>query len=784
MAEIPVYQQTTSLQAPTTGIYISNGNSAFLDSLSSWAFQLADKTAEEAGKAQGVKDQQESGSADNFTAPDGILGGLSRLTSYGRGRDAGAAMVFSGQKQARLTERVAELQKKFPGDPDGFRAAYDNEKKTWLKDVPANLLPNFASHADEVGNRNYAALQNQKVQLQRETQAVSALGEIEKLRTEAYDGRLNGTLSADQVNEKLTQANTILRGATEAGYITPMQAKAQVDQMSFNIKTAEILADFRKNPSMNFVEAIKNAKETTQYGGGTPFTPEQRQMLGSKLDSELNQLMSRARAAEASNAAQIKAKFDDHIAQVTTTGEGILSDDEIKTAFAKNPQIRDEALARSNIARETFSFNQSIGLTSAAEDQARLAKLMPHPGETAYATKLQAYGRAQSLLANKWQQVESDPAQYVLANSPEIRTMVQSEDPAIRTLGYAAMRQLQTNMGVSPGAQMVLPNSGAKALVQEIQSAAPEAAADRIASIAAQYGENYPAVAKQFAKLQLNPAYQVLASMTRPEDAQARVDLAKALSMGNDLKDNLDKRDSTVVRSIDQNTQTALADFTRSAMAQGDPKLVKTVNDAATFLAYYYASQPGTDATTAARKAVTALTDRYQFVGDMRVPKGLGADVESATADVRKAITPDILRPVPARPGETLTEEQRLGIQADQARRGRWVTNEDGSGVVLLYPNGQPVMVKSNTDIASIPAPTPPQNPNIDPTVANKAMTKKGNTSGSELNAEKVEAAKQQVQDRKVGSGDWRRVEVYFKDAKRLAPVVLPPTPTFDGVIQ
>ncbi len=340
--------------------------------------------------------------------------------------------------------------------------------------------------------------------------------------------------------------------------------------------------------------------------------------------------------------------------------------------------------------------------------------------------------------------------------------------------GYATMREVQTNMGINPGNQMVLPNSSAKQLVHDIQNDVnPEGVANKIGGIAAQYGDNYPAVAKQFAKLGLNPAYQVLASMTRPEDAQSRVDLAKALAMGNDLKDNLDKKDKTLTTSIDSQTQAALSDFTRTAMAQGSPRLTKTVNDAATALAYYYATQPGMDASTAARKAANALTARYDFINDMRVPKGAGADVEGATESVKGSLTPEILRPEPSRPGEVLTDEQKASIQIQQAKRGRWVTNEDGTGVVLLYPDGTNVWVRNSSPVTT-PAIQPGEPSNIDPSVSNKAAAKKAGVQGNELNAIKVEAAQQQVQDKR--ATDWRRVEVYFKDAKKLAPAPQPPT--------
>ena len=770
MVDIGQYSPLTTFTAPTTGVYIADQNSAFWNNISATAFQYADKLQTELGAATGIKDQNASTDGKSV-APDGLLGAVADLTSFGRGYRTGSQQVFATQKQAALTDQIVKLQEQYPADPEGFNRAYAEVKKTWLADVSTDLLPHLSKIADQQGLATFSRMKAEGLERQKQEQAMSALTEFDRLRTEVYDGILSGRMPQDIIDQKQGQAVSIIEGAMRARYLSPVQARQEIEQQSFNVKTAEILKAFRNNPSQGFVEAIKNSKESMQFGGGTPFTPEQRQQLGAKLDSELNQMMSRARAGQAQAAAGLRKQFNDHITQTEDTGQGILSPDQIKAAFAGNPAAQEEALAMSNQAMQRFTFRQQTGLTSAAEDQALLQQHAPVPNTPGYADQRRSYQQLQQVVANKWQSIEQDPAQYVMSASPEIRQMITSDDAATRSLGYSTLRQVQTNMGLGPGSVALLPKAQAQTIAANINATAitePGKAAEMTMAIDQQFGENAPAVRQQLARLDtpLNQNMQVI-SIMNPE---ARPEMIDAISRKpGELTDMLDKSVPGIRSSIDQKVQSYLTEFERTVDAQNDPRLKSSVRNSVEQLAYLRASR-GVSPDEAARTAAKDVIGRYDFVGLARVPKGMAPTVEAAQTEALRNLKPSDLQPVTGRGDNPIdTPEYRQQQQYnDILRSRRFVTNPDGSGTMLTYSNGRPVILSNGATVRPSgptvePSTTGPAA--LDPATQAKALTKKQALApGTPANSVKVDVARDQVEQR-IGNQP-RRFELRFNEMK------------------
>lgn len=764
MAELPTYQQTTALSAPTNGVYIQNANSAFLDNISSWLTGMADKATAEVAQSQGVKDQQERGSADNNVAADGLLGQLSRLTTYGKAYSDGATQIYATQKQMRLSDKVTELQKQFPADTDGFRNAYDSAKKEWLKDVRPDLLPNFAKYADEVGSRNVAMLQAQGVERQKQTQAVVALDDFSKLDAQIYDGTLSGKLPQDQLDEKLAQANALLKGAVDAGYLTPMQAREQIEKLSFNVKTAEILKQFRNNPTQGFVEAIKNAKETTQFGGGTPFTPQQRQMLGAKLDAELNQMMSRARVGEAKAQAAARKGFNDHIAQLGDGLEGTMTDDQIKFAFNGNPTAQAEALQMSNTARANGLFMKQIGLASPQEVDSMLQARAPVPNTPGYADQKRSFDALQTVVAQRNKAISDDSAGYVLAMSPDLRAAYESPDVNVRGEAIATMKQLQSNIGVPAGSISVMPKSQAVTIASNFNSLAvtePTKAVEMVDGLRSQYGDSFQNVVNQLARLPtpVNGSFQVLSTIA--PGARAEMVDAMTLMKEGKLTDMLDKRVPGIKGTIDQNVQVQLTEFDRTVDAQNDSRLKADIRNATEALAYLRSSR-GMKPEDAAKSAANDVIGQYGFVGTVRVPKGMEATTETAIRNTLANLKPSDLEPMPNyRNDPAYTVEWAQKQQYESLKRsGRFINDGDG-GIVMTYPNGARVRLNGAASVSPYWGPTteptsttlPPGIGSPVPETKTKPLPNKlqgtVNTPGNES---RVDIAREQVADRR-GAG-------------------------------
>lgn len=705
MPEIPGYQRTVGAREPGYSVYIPTPYTAGWDKLAAESERRSEVMLGEAMNTLGAAAQAEAGPDKPVTA--GVAGALMGAFSGSRAFREGADQVYGAQKTIQLDKANAELKEQYRNDPAGYeKAMADYTKSQLLPGAPAHfqskLIGVAASKQAQTTSEIIANLGAQT----RAQNVANAETSLDALRTEISDGILNGTLNPQQLQDKFVQTNAILDGLVKTGDLSPIAAKKYRDQVRQNVLFSEARKDFQTDPSQEKVDRWRMALDGKDENAlGLKLTPEERESLSNHLQRDWSRIQHDQLIKQTAAAAQINTQINDDIASRAATGKGILSEEQVRYAFPKNPEKAEEVINKQRNADRAYTFQQSVGLSSPAEDAATLEKMKPVPGSTGFADSQTSYTHAQKVIKEKQEALHKDPAQYVLSAAPGVADMLSSPDPSVRQQGYETMLEFQSRLGVSPGKQTQLPKRTADALVSDIHSFPPEQAADRINQIAQQFGPQFPALMKQLATgdNKLAPSYQVLATMTRPEDAQTRVDLAKALAVGDTaLKDNLDKREAGLRTDIDRRVQDGLGEFNRTAAAQGDPMLMKTVNDAVTSLAYFYAGQPGRSASDASKAAVNAVTSRYDFLNDMRVPRGMTKQVETATKEAMLGITTDHLDPVPNRPGEVFDEKGKLDLQLAQALRGRWVTNESDNGVVLLYPNGQPVMVKNGSGIQRV----------------------------------------------------------------------------------
>jgi hypothetical protein len=160
------------------------------------------------------------------------------------------------------------------------------------------------------------------------------------------------------------------------------------------------------------------------------------------------------------------------------------------------------------------------------------------------------------------------------------------------------------------------------------------------------------------------------------------------------LKENINGQDNQVSVNTDKAVSAALSDFARTELSAGaGDKNVATMTDAARTLAYYYVSH-GMKPSDAAKAAVNALTSRWDFSDTFRTPKGLLKPAEEVTSDIVNGLKADDIKPWPARPNDPIPDDRRLQMQLAQAQHGKWVVNENETGLVLLYPDGRPVIGK------------------------------------------------------------------------------------------
>jgi hypothetical protein len=374
----------------------------------------------------------------------------------------------------------------------------------------------------------------------------------------------------------------------------------------------------------------------------------------------------------------------------------------------RRPPAELDDAARENWAVEqalksgqTFEAFGSIDAAVKAAE-ARTAKL----GETAndirgWEDRQQELNALSGLVARRAQALDADPAAYV-AQAPAVRDRWQAyeaaepEEKAASFAAYvtASMAE-QERLGVPAAQVRVLPKERAALQVAELSRAKPEDAADMLSQQAALYGRHWPAAYRDMVKAGMPREYQVLATTT---DAAGRAALAAALSQD---KDALRQAAGADAKEIDQTVTGALAPLYRSLSAAPDGQdIAAGYEKAARLLAYRYAAQ-GMDAGEAATKAANDVAlGRWDFVESgrqamARAPKGLGAraqrwgDIVMSRTDAAAMADPGDPRGVQT--GYSVADRQEIALNG--ARRGAWLTMEDGSGWFRVHEDGQPVFL-------------------------------------------------------------------------------------------
>lgn len=366
-----------------------------------------------------------------------------------------------------------------------------------------------------------------------------------------------------------------------------------------------------------------------------------------------------------------------------------------------------------DVARENWAIEQALKSGQRFQafdsiDQAVKAakKRTAMLGQTAndvrgFAERQQELSALAGMVAERNRALADDPAGYVAA-SPMVGQRwqeYQSATPDKKTASFGAYVTAtlaeQERLGVPEPMRRILPKGQAALQVAALASAKPEDAADTMAQQAALYGRHWPAAYRDLVKAGLSRDYQVLATT---EDPVGRANLAAALAQD---KDALRQAVADDAREIDQTVAGAMAPLYRSLSAAPDGQdIAASYERSARLLAYRYAAG-GMDAGDAATRAASDVAlGRWDFVesGDggqalARTPKGMGGAVQRWAGSLLTRLQPSDLAD-PGDPRGVATGRDaaaRQAIALASARRGAWLTNEDGTGWFRVHEDGSPV---------------------------------------------------------------------------------------------
>ncbi|MGF6230711.1 hypothetical protein QFZ27_004666 [Inquilinus ginsengisoli] len=476
--------------------------------------------------------------------------------------------------------------------------------------------------------------------------------------------------------------------------------------------------------SVTWEQSRRNADSiAAAFGGGAPIdpalikdlSPDQLLALRSKAETEVKQQQAQRRAALVPVVENHEAAFDigDTVQNPLTRGDFI---------DALGPVQGPQAFSEYDAKRDIGMATATLRTMPAAQIAETVAGMRPtDPNASDYAVRLKGWSDA-SAAANRIAEARAqDPAGFVQNTFPAVRQAwagVDVNDPAALDAAAGLTLATQAQIGIAGSAAHALPDRIRAQLVQQVQGTAPRARAEFFRSL------NTPSGAAVLRDLTtgehaLSPLNTVLASLGG--DPVAQTVLAKALAAEEEDKGSGRKSVGEAANGadgLDARVDADMEPVRRVLNASGAPQsTVASLMDAAKLMSYQLYSG---DTAAASKRAVEMLTadndvvdepgsmlalvpkglgERAQELGERMKGRGLRAPATDIDALRREALTlNDLQLLAPSVPGES--DDARASATWNRFLAGTFVQASDGSGLVLVDPNGSFIFKRDGTPVA------------------------------------------------------------------------------------
>lgn len=623
--------------------------------------------------------------------PAAVGDGFSRLGAFLEQKAERDAFFGIQRDMAKVrgdwTQRVLELEQNVePGAPDFTKkvlAEYDAamEQMRGERTLPRHLAERLAMEQDQV-----------RTSLMTRSMAFEAQERGRKRRADAEDYRVQASRNSffDPANATLELER--LPEAIQALGLTGAAAEDIQRRISADIAQNALRGLIQRGHLDLAEQALKEGPLAPHVSGDVAAT------FANGIANERTRLANEAerkrREAAAEARTEVDLAFRDTLTSIELTGRdpGLLTPQTIRAAFPNNPGQASRLIAQLENAREYYNVRQSVALTTPAQDaemRNRLAGRVGGVNAGQTAQQLQDFERA---LAAKYRAIDDDAVSYLLNNSPELRQTFAAgaNDPAMFRRGLELADRLQADLGVPTWRRTYLGKNAAASMVASIQANTPERAANELENMAQRYGSKWANVLNELAGSGLDPAYAVIGRLDKPTDAVTRVNLTQAMQTPLEaLKKGFPETENNDLRErIRSDMQSFRNTF---AYVVGGNEIAAREMEAANRLALFYRSR-GLSASDAAQRATKELiTDRFDFEGTFRAPKGLGSTASRTAQATLEALQPsDLAAPPSSNPNLSVEYRQRAAWES--ARQGVWITTNMDKGLMLVHPNGTPVL--------------------------------------------------------------------------------------------
>lgn len=669
------------------------------------------------GRDLEVEAQRVAGEATAAGRNAGLSGTLPDRSKYGnsiaeqawlRGAEEGAL----NRLEVDVRATVDRFSLDHASDVEGFAKAVDGYRNGLAQGVPESLRPQFDLQFDaltrpafnEVRRRQSAAIADERL-ASFEAAGQSRLSAIQRnARVAEIDPDAAKALERDIAAHIESLAALGPKGAFEfrgrrfeadpsrAGALSVRDMETRAGRLDSEATENAVLGSWSRSPkSLDWIKAFEKRELDAKTGSG--LTEEQVQALAQRMRSEHAQDETLRRDAMTAARAKLGTALEDELASLRLQGKplGLVDDAAVANAGYDLADWRQKRMG----ALRSYETTQRLSLASPDDVQRLRGDLAPPQGR-GFADAARDAQEFEQALARRNAAIARDPAGYVVATSPSLRSAWEAADRDPRALPAAASLalDLQRQLGVPAEARAILPASRAEGLVANLMAQPPEKLADAIQGQAQAFGALWPQAYADLVRAKLPGDVQVLASMS---DARGRTLLAQAFQSEQADPGALKKTAGPDAKPIADAVRQQLQPLSDTLRQAPDGAAIVERHARAAELLAYRLMQQGSNAADAAKAAANAVAlERYDWAvsGNFqaRLPKGEGTRLQALAADRVKGLKPDAIELPPARAGEpqSLAQRQAEYLRGLQ-RGGLWITGPADDRLVLLDAARQPV---------------------------------------------------------------------------------------------
>jgi len=302
------------------------------------------------------------------------------LTGQTEAYQHAAQLSYITQSALDIRPKIADLKNAYADNPDGFRAALDKYTGSVLTATPQSYQPAIRQMIDTDGGAALTDLTNDKNKKTADDAKENGLNlwqqSVNTLSGYARSNDLNNPVA----QKLLAQTKDLQVSLTN----NPVIKLSREEQLKFATLESTLKAQTFAAQGEDLYHRYGEAEAETQLKGlvndpSLNLSDDERQTAMARGLSEIRFQASLDRENNQEAQRQVEYQADDAKAQALATGDysSVMTDQQIRAAYAKNPQRAEQIIEGLHGAAETYTMKKSVAMASPADLASLAAKYNP-----------------------------------------------------------------------------------------------------------------------------------------------------------------------------------------------------------------------------------------------------------------------------------------------------------------------------------------------------------------------------------------------------------------------